>query len=84
MPIRFSLGLIAACFFAFRLFFAHLDVDPQAIDILKRWVSSEYVRYQTGRDDIPLAEKAKVISQAQNIEFKSWSVRGTIGLQTPC
>ena len=36
MPIRFSLGLIAACFFAFRLLFAHLDVDPQAINILKR------------------------------------------------
>jgi hypothetical protein len=76
MPIRFSLGLIAACFFAFRLFFAHLDVDPQAIKILKRWVSSEYVRYQTSRDDISLSEKAELISQAQNIEFKSWSVRG--------
>lgn len=76
MPIRFSLGLIAACFFAFRLFFAHLDIDPQAIDILKRWVSSEYVRYQTSRDDISLYEKAELISQAQNIEFKSWNVRG--------
>jgi hypothetical protein len=76
MPIRFSLGLIAACFFAFRLFFAHLDIEPQAIDILKRWVSSEYVRYQTSRDDISLSEKAKVISQAQNIQFKSCSVRG--------
>jgi hypothetical protein len=76
MPIRFSLGLIAACFFAFRLFFAHLDIEPQAIDILKRWVSSEYVGYQTGREDISLAEKAELISQAQNIEFKSWSVRG--------
>jgi hypothetical protein len=59
MPIRFSLGLIAACFFAFRLFFAHLDIEPQAIDILKRWVSSEYVGYQTGREDISLAEKAE-------------------------
>jgi hypothetical protein len=76
MPIRFSLGLIAACFFSFRLFFAHLDIEPQAIDILKRWVSSEYVRYQTGRDDISLSEKAELISQAQNIQFKSWSVRG--------
>jgi hypothetical protein len=76
MPIRFYLGLIAACFFAFRLFFAHLDIEPQAIDILKRWVSSEYVGYQTGREDITLAEKAELISQAQNIEFKSWSVRG--------
>jgi hypothetical protein len=76
MPIRFSLGLIAASFFAFRLFFAHLDIEPQAIDILKRWVSSEYVRYQTSRDDISLSEKAKVISQAQNIQFKSCSVRG--------
>ncbi len=77
MQIRFSLGLIAACFLAFRLFFAHLDIDPQAIDILKRWVSSEYVRYQTSRDDISLSEKAELISQAQNIQFKSWSVRGT-------
>jgi hypothetical protein len=76
MQIRFSLGLIAACFLAFRLFFAHLDIDPQAIDILKRWVSSEYVRYQTSRDDIALSEKAELISQAQNIQFKSWSVRG--------
>ncbi len=56
--------------------FAHLDVDPQAINILKRWVSSEYVRYQTGREDISLSEKAELISQAQNIQFKSWSVRG--------
>ncbi len=66
MQIRFSLCLIAACFFS----------DPQAIDILKRWVSSEYVRYQTSRDDIALSEKAELISQAQNIQFKSWSVRG--------
>ena len=76
MPIRVSLGLIAACFFAFRLLFAHLDIESQAIDILKRWVSSEYVRYQTSRDDISLSEKAELISQAQNIQFKSWSVRG--------
>jgi hypothetical protein len=75
MPIRFSLGLIAASFFAFRLFFA----DPQAINILKRWVSTEYVRYQTGREDISLSEKAELISQAQNIQFKSWSVRGKPG-----
>lgn len=76
MPIRFSLGLIASCFFAFRLFFAHLDIDPQAIDLLKRWVSSEYVRYQADRDDIALSEKAELIRQAQTIEFKSWNVRG--------
>jgi len=50
--------------------------DPQAIDILKRWVSSEYVRYQASREDITLSEKAELISQAQNIEFKSWVVRG--------
>jgi len=50
--------------------------DPQAINILKRWVSSEYVRYQASREDISLSEKAELISQAQNIEFKSWRVRG--------
>lgn len=76
MPIRFSLSFLAACIFAFRLLFAHLDIEPQAIDIMKRWVSSEYVRYQTSRDDIPLSEKAELISHSQNIEFKSWSVRG--------
>ena len=56
--------------------FAHLDVDPQAINILKRWVSSEYVRYQASREDISLSEKAERISQAQTIELKSWGVRG--------
>lgn len=76
MPIRFSLSFLAACIFAFRLLFAHLDIEPQAIDILKRWVSSEYVRYQTSREDISLSEKAEFIRQTQNIEFKSWSVRG--------
>ncbi len=76
MPILFSLGLIAAYFFSFRLFFAHLDIEPQAIDILKLWVSTEYVRYQTGREDISLSEKAELISEAQNIQFKSWSVSG--------
>ena len=39
-------------------------------------MSSEYVRYQTGREDISWSEKAELISQAQNIQFKSWSVRG--------
>jgi hypothetical protein len=50
--------------------------DPQAINILKRWVSSEYVRYQASREDISLSEKVELISQAQTIELKSWGVRG--------
>ena len=76
MPVRFSLGLFVGVFLIFRLFFANLDIEPQAVYILKRWISSEYVRYQMQREDISLSEKAELIRQSQNIEFISWSVRG--------
>ncbi|WP_196434526.1 hypothetical protein [Methylomonas sp. LL1] len=64
------------CFLVFRLFFAHLSIDPEATDVLKRWISAEYTRYHVDRQDITLAEKAERLTQSQTIDFLSVEARG--------
>ena len=69
-------ALLAICLFGVRLMLARNDIDPEATSMLKRWISAEYVRYQSARDDISLAEKAELLSSAENIEFVSLTARG--------
>lgn len=69
-------ALIAVCWFSLRLMLARSDIDPEATSMLKRWISAEYVRYQSGREDISLAEKAELFASAENIEFVSFTARG--------
>jgi len=71
-----SLGVLAFGFFLFKLTFAHIDADPQAIQVLQQWVSSEYVRYNVDREDISLQEKAELLEYATEVEFSSVECRG--------
>lgn len=71
-----TLSVLAFCALLSRLIFAQLDVDPQAADVLKRWLASEYSRYHFSREDLSLEEKSSLIAAAQNITFTKIEARG--------
>lgn len=71
-----TLSVLAFCALLSRLIFAQLDVDPQATDVLKRWLTSEYSRYHFNREDLSLEQKSALMAAAQNIMFTKIEARG--------
>lgn len=67
---------VVAAVFLFKLTLAHVDIDPGAVVVLKRWVGAEYRRYQLDRTDISLEQKAELVASTENIEFLSINARG--------
>jgi len=71
-----TLSVLAFCGLLFRSIFAQLDVDPQATNVLKRWLATEYSSYHLKREDLSLEEKAALIEAAQNIVITKIEARG--------
>lgn len=76
-PLTFV--ILSVAFVAFRSFLAHASVDPEAVAIMKQWIAAEYAQYHLSRDNISLKERAALLRQAKDVEFRSVNARGAAG-----
>lgn len=71
-----GLGMLGVGFVLFRLFFAYADIDPEAINILKKHIAREYASYQLQREDISPPEKQTLMQAAEAVQLASVHARG--------
>jgi hypothetical protein len=69
-----AVGLVA--FAGFRFLRAQTTLDDDGADVLRQWVTAEYVRYHLDRTDLTDEERAVFLLAADTVDVASLTARG--------
>lgn len=71
------IGITLIGFLVVRSFVVHRAIDPDAVPIVKKWVATEFERYQLARTDLSPEEKESMLLYARQVDFSSFNARGS-------
>ncbi len=80
MPTRNPLkavAVIAGILLLIRTVIGHADIDPRAVNILKRWIAAEYQRQHQTRSKLADGDQPPVMQESIDVRFREVRARGT-------